>query len=293
MTIITTTPCEVCNGPTREFILNTEDCQACQGTGFQPLIDAPNPFDEVDASDLIPANPTDDQGYILDPVTDIPVGHVDAYAFEELMDPEARAEFLVFRLHETDSRRAQLEWSMREEIRKATERITAYYMPQIARQQRRRDWLLVQYFLPVQEWARQQLAGAKERSIKLVFGTLMLRKTGGRIALREGINPKNEYGGNTDPDLLRMPLVKWALTHQPQAVKVTEAFQISKLPKSITIDDLPVDLFEQTRVTEKFEIDTGVCKSSEDDVVEPKPLAIEADHNDPFEDAEGEALGNG
>lgn len=212
----------------------------------------------------------DEQGFILDPVTDIPVGHKDA---RDEMSPEEQAEFLTFRLHECDSRKASLEAAMADEIKKSMARIMSYYQPQIDRQERRRRWLLIQYFLPVQEWAQAKLKGAKERSIKLIFGTLQLRTTPARIAVREAIHAKNEYLANSDP--FRYPLIAWAMQHQPQSVKITEAFHISKLPKSIAIDALPADLFEEIKAFEKFEIDTGVAKTAETDVVAPVPAAGE------------------
>jgi DnaJ-class molecular chaperone len=40
-------PCEICTGFQRERGIKTEECQCCQGTGLQPLIEYPNPFDDT------------------------------------------------------------------------------------------------------------------------------------------------------------------------------------------------------------------------------------------------------
>lgn len=101
-------------------------------------------------------------------------------------------------------------------IRIKRDAITENLDKQIKEQERRRDYLAWKFGPALEHFAKEKLAGAKKKSIGLTFGTLAFRSVKGGVRV-------------TDP----AKALEWAKKFYPEAVKVTEAFQISLVPEGV------------------------------------------------------------
>lgn len=102
---------------------------------------------------------------------------------------------------------------------------------------RKSDFMLWKFGPALEEFAKKELEGQKAKSIKMVYGTLAFRSTGGTNKV-------------VDP----IAAVEWAKKHAPQSVKVTESFLVSKLSPEETQKALADMVLEPTEKVEKFEV---------------------------------------
>jgi len=128
----------------------------------------------------------------------------------------------------------------------------------IAEKQRRIDWFRMRYGSELEQFGREYLATtkAKTKTVKTPFGNIAFRTVKGRIKVKEGVETTYDL---LDPFSVTPRIIKWAetLESKPLQEKHTVAFMVSKLPKDLTIEDLPADLFEQTPDEEKCDIKVG------------------------------------
>ncbi len=104
---------------------------------------------------------------------------------------------------------------------------------------RKLDWLHARFDPDLGEFARKQLEGKKGKTWKSVLGTIALRLQKGKVKVE-------------NPELA----LEWAKAYDPEAIKTTEEFQISRATK-LEEDNLPVG-FIKTADEEKVTVKTGV-----------------------------------
>lgn len=104
---------------------------------------------------------------------------------------------------------------------------------------RKLDWLHARFDPDLGEFARKQLEGKKTKTWKSVLGSIALRIQKGRVKVE-------------NPELA----LEWAKAYDPEAIKTTEEFQISRATK-LEEDNLPVG-FIKTADEEKVTVKTGV-----------------------------------
>lgn len=121
----------------------------------------------------------------------------------------------------------------------------------------RRQWLDRRFGPDLEQVAKGMLDGKKIRSVKTAYGTLSFRTVPARVTIREGVDTKL-IGAMSDGVISLPALLDWARANCPEAVKMSAEFQISKLPKDLTIADLPEEMFTMTEETDAFKIDTGI-----------------------------------
>jgi hypothetical protein len=105
---------------------------------------------------------------------------------------------------------------------------------------RKLDWLHARFDPDLGEFARKQLEGKKTKTWKSVLGSIALRIQKGRVKVE-------------NPELA----LEWAKAYDPDAIKTTEEFQISRATK-LEEDNLPVG-FIKTADEEKVTVKTGVA----------------------------------
>lgn len=105
---------------------------------------------------------------------------------------------------------------------------------------RKLDWLHARFDPDLGEFARKQLEGKKGKTWKSVLGSIALRLQKGKVKVE-------------NPDLA----LEWAKAFDPEAIKTTEEFQISRATKLVE-DDLPIG-FIKTADEEKVTVKTGVA----------------------------------
>lgn len=128
-------------------------------------------------------------------------------------------------------------------------------MQTMIREKRKRvEWLRMRFGAELEQFAREQLVGAKTKTLKTPWGNLALRTVPGRLALREGVETRYTQMLDSEDEARNLPLLQWAIDNRPECVKATLEFQVSKLPKDA---ELPDQFFEQTEPVEKFDIKVG------------------------------------
>ena len=124
-----------------------------------------------------------------------------------------------------------------------------------ARLQAARDGLLRWQDQPLRATAAALLAERHEkgRTLRTLFGAVSLKKIAARWKVRDGVETKavGVFGDGLDTS----DLLTWAENNYPDAVKLTEEFQISKLPRDA---DRPAEFFSLEPEQERASIDTGV-----------------------------------
>lgn len=105
---------------------------------------------------------------------------------------------------------------------------------------RKLDWLHARFDPDLGEFARKQLEGKKTKTWKSVLGSIALRIQKGKVKVE-------------NPELA----LEWAKAFDPEAIKTTEEFQISRATK-LEEDNLPVG-FIKTADEEKVTVKTGVA----------------------------------
>jgi len=153
-----------------------------------------------------------------------------------------------FRVTDESSAEWVLEKIMTAEADAARERIrlkavTDRLQSNIRTAENRAAFFRERYAADLEEFARQRLEGAKTKTLKLTWGSLSLRTVKGGLRVE-------------DPDAA----LAWAKQNAPDAVKVTEAFQISKLTpdQKSALEASPPAGFVVTGDAEKFDVKTGV-----------------------------------
>ncbi len=104
---------------------------------------------------------------------------------------------------------------------------------------RKLDWLHARFDPDLGEFARKQLEGKKGKTWKSVLGSIALRLQKGKVKVE-------------NPELA----LEWAKAFDPEAIKTTEEFQISRATNLVE-DDLPIG-FIKTPDEEKVTVKTGV-----------------------------------
>lgn len=104
---------------------------------------------------------------------------------------------------------------------------------------RKLDWLHARFDPDLGQFARKQLEGKKTKTWKSVLGSIALRIQKGKVKVE-------------NPELA----LEWAKAFDPEAIKTTEEFQISRATK-LEEDNLPVG-FIKTADEEKVTVKTGV-----------------------------------
>lgn len=114
--------------------------------------------------------------------------------------------------------------------------------------EKRAEWFRNRYVGELEEFARERLEGAKTKTLKLTWGSISFRTVKGGLRV-------------ADPEAA----LEWAKQYAPESVKVSESFQITKLPDNWREDLLvssPEDLAERgfavAADSEAVSIKTGV-----------------------------------
>ena len=153
---------------------------------------------------------------------------------------EASAEWVLERIMnaEADAARDRLK------LKAVAERLEAA----IKASEKRAEWFRGRYGSELEEFARVRLEGAKTKTLKLTWGSISFRSVKGGLRV-------------SDPEAA----LKWAKQYAPESVKVSESFQITKLPDKWREDLLvssPEDLAERgfavAADSEAVSIKTGV-----------------------------------
>lgn len=154
---------------------------------------------------------------------------------------EASAEWVLEKIMnaEADAARDRLK------LKAVAERLEA----SIKASEKRAEWFRARYGNELEEFAKERLEGAKTRTLKLTWGSISFRTVKGGLRVA---NPE--------------AALEWAKQFAPEAVKVTEAFQITKLGddwrNTLTTATVPEELekrgFAIVDDTESVSIKTGV-----------------------------------
>lgn len=153
---------------------------------------------------------------------------------------EASAEWVLERIMnaEADAARDRLK------LKAVAERLEAA----IKASEQRAEWFRNRYGTELEEFARGRLEDAKTKTLKLTWGSISFRTVKGGLRV-------------SDPEAA----LAWAKQYAPESVKVSESFQITKLPDTwrenllvSTPDDLAERGFTIAADSESVSIKTGV-----------------------------------
>lgn len=184
-------------------------------------------------------------GYRIDPETGEVLGHVTATDVFHVHDRDT-AEWVLQRMQEADAQASAIR------LRRAA--ILELLETQETEYTRRRQWLEVRFGQELADWARGELVGKRTKTLTTDYGQIAFRSVAGRLAVREGVATREVHVYGEVP-VEPSPLVGWAARECPQALKLTEEFQISRVPAGM---ELPEVYFEQTEPRETVKIDTGI-----------------------------------
>lgn len=191
------------------------------------------------------ANIVEHEGYLIDADTGEIVGMVEQKAEFHVTDL-ASAEWVLEKMDAAECEASALETR----LAAVQERMQTM----IREKRKRMEWLKMRFGPELEQFAAQQLDGAKTKTLKTPWGNLAFRKVAGRLAVKEGVEVVWDRTQPGDPPAL----VQWAIAEAPDALKKTDtlAFQISRLPKDMGAE-LPNSLFVQVEPREVFDIKVG------------------------------------